>query len=352
MPPTVLSSSDVNNIICEGESITYTASGADNYEFFIDGVSQGAPSPTNVLTSNSFSGTLNIYGEGYNTGCSGTSNDFTLIVNALPDIEITISDADTSVCDGEVVTFTGSGGGTYELIINNISQGPATSNNVFNINNLVDGDQVTMQGDGINGCFNTSDDLFDFTVVPNPVVVMTTSDADSSICVGETVNFNAFGASTYIYYVNGNVATTGATYSTDSLTNGQIVQIYGTDNICSTYGNSIPFSVYSYPVTSIISDDVDETICQGDQVVFTGQGAFDFEFFVNGFSVQGPSTQDSLITTTINDGDVITVDGGNNGCTTLSSGITYTVNPFPLTIITSSDVDYQICFGDQVDFRA
>jgi len=110
--------------------------------------------------------------------------------------------------------------------------------------------------------------------------------------------------------------------------------------------------VYSYPVTSIISDDVDETICQGDQVVFTGQGAFDFEFFVNGFSVQGPSTQDSLITTTINDGDVITVDGGNNGCTTLSSGITYTVNPFPLTIITSSDVDYQICFGDQVDFRA
>jgi len=198
VPPTVLSSSDVNNIICEGESITYTASGADNYEFFIDGVSQGAPSPTNVLTSNSFSGTLNIYVEGYNTGCSGTSNDFTLIVNALPDIEITISDADTSVCDGEVVTFTGSGGGTYELIINNISQGPATSNNVFNINNLVDGDQVTMQGDGINGCFNTSDDLFDFTVVPNPVVVMTTSDADSSICVGETVNFNAFGASTYI----------------------------------------------------------------------------------------------------------------------------------------------------------
>ena len=352
VPPTVLSSSDINNIICAGESITYTASGADNYEFFIDGVSQGAPSPTTILTSNSFSGTLNIYVEGYNTGCSSSSNAFNLIVNALPDIDIAISDADTSVCDGEVVTFTGSGAGTYELLINNISQGPATSNNIFNINNLVDGDQVTMQGDGINGCFNTSTDLFDFTVIPNPVVVMTSSDADSSICVGETVNFNAFGASSYIYYVNGNVATTGSSYTTDSLTNGQIVQIYGTDNICSTFGNSIPFAVYSYPVTSIISDDVDETICQGDQVVFTGQGAFDFEFFVNGFSVQGPSAQDSLITTTINDGDVITVDGGNNGCTSLSGGITYTVNAFPVTSLTSSDVDDQICFGDQVDFTS
>ncbi|MEO9532692.1 MAG: T9SS type A sorting domain-containing protein [Crocinitomicaceae bacterium] len=352
VPPTVLSSSDINNIICAGESITYTASGADNYEFFIDGVSQGAPSTNTILTSSSFTGTLNIYVVGYNTGCSGTSNDFDLIVNELPDIAISISDADTSVCDGETVTFTGSGAGTYELMINGVSQGPATINNVFNINNLVDGDQVTMQGDGINGCFNTSPDLFDFTVIPNPSVSMTSSDADSSICVGETVTFTASGASSYIYYVNGTQATTGVTYTTDSLTNGQIVQIYGTDNICSTFGNSIPYAVYSYPVTSIISDDVDETICQGDQVVFTGQGAFDFEFFVNGVSVQGPSTQDSLITTSINDDDIITVDGGNNGCTTLSSGITYTVNQYPITTLTSSDVDNQICFGDQVDFTS
>lgn len=352
VPPTALSSSDVDNFICEGESITYTASGADNYEFFVGGVSQGAPSPTNVLTSNSFTGVQEIYVEGYNTGCSASSNSFTLTVNALPDIDVSISDADTSVCDGEVVTITGSGSGTYELMINGVSQGPATTTNVFNINTLVDGDQVSMQGDGINGCFNTSDDLYTFTVIPNPVVTMTSSDADSSICVGESVTFNAAGASSYEFYVSGILATTGPVYTTDSLTNGQIVQIYGTDNICSTYGNSIPFSVWSYPVTSIISDDLDETICQGDQVVFTGLGAFDFEFFVNGVSVQGPSTQDSLITTTINDGDVVTVEGGNQGCTTLSSGITYTVNQFPTTTLTSSDVDNQICFGDPVDFTS
>lgn len=352
IPPTVLSSSDVDNFICEGESITYTASGADNYEFFVGGVSQGPPSPTNVLTSNAFTGVQEIYVEGYNTGCSASSNSFTLTVNALPDIVVTISDADTSVCDGEVVTITGAGSGTYELMINGVSQGPATTNNVFNINTLVDGDQVSMQGDGINGCFNTSNDLYTFTVIPNPIVTMTSSDADSSICVGESVTFNASGASSYEYYVSGVLASTGAIYTTDSLTNGQIVQIYGTDNICSTYGNAIPFSVWSYPVTSIISDDGDETICQGDQVVFTGLGAFDFEFFVNGISVQGPSTQDSLITTTINDGDVITVEGGNQGCTTLSSGITYTVNQFPTTTLTSSDVDNQICFGDQVDFTS
>jgi alpha-tubulin suppressor-like RCC1 family protein len=352
VPPTVLSSSDVDNIICEGETITYTASGADNYEFFIGGVSQGPPSPTTVLTSNLFTGTNQIYVEGYNVGCSGTSNMFNLVVNSLPVIDVFISDADTSVCDGENVTITGGGAGTYELMLNGVSQGPATTNNIFNTNSLVDGDQITIQGDGINGCFNTSTDLYTFTVIPNPVVVMTTSEPDSAICVGDLVTFNATGASTYEYYVNGELAEIGANYSTDSLTNGQIVQIFGNDNICSTFGNSIPFSVYSYPVTSIISDDIDETICQGDQVVFTGLGAFDFEFFVNGASVQGPTTQDSLITTLINDGDVILVEGGNNGCVTSSSSITYTVNQFPVTSLTSSDIDDQICFGDLVDFTA
>jgi len=349
IPPTALSSSDVNNIICEGESITYTASGADNYEFFIDGVSQGAPSPTTTLTSTSFTGTSTIYVEGYNTGCSASSNSFNLIVNSLPIIEVGISDADTSICQGENVTITGTGAGTYELFINGISQGPATTNNVFNSNSLVDGDQVTMEGEGVNGCFNTSMDLFTFTVVPNPVVVMTSSDPDSSICVGETVTFTGSGASSYQYFVNGALASVGSVYVTDSLTNGQIVQIYGTDNICSTFGNSIPFSVYSYPVTSIICDDLDQIICAGDQVVFTGLGAFDFEFFINGGSVQGPSLQDSLITTTLNDGDVISVEGGNNGCVSPSSTITITVSPFPATTLTSSSAG-QICYGDQVDF--
>ena len=353
IPSTTLSSSDVDNIICEGETITYTASGALNYEFFIGGVSQGPPSPTAILTSNSFTGTQTIYVEGYNTGCSAASNSFNLIVNPLPVFNVTISDPDTSVCDGENVTITGSGGGTYELMINGISQGPATTNNVFNnTNSLVNGDQVTIQGDGVNGCFNTSLDLFTFTVIPNPVVAMTSSDPDSSICVGETVVFNATGASIYQYFVNGVLASTGPVYSTDSLTNGQIVQVYGSDNICATFGNSIPFSVYSFPVTSIISDDLDQIICQGDQVVFTGLGAFDYEFFVNGISVQGPSTNDSLITTSLNNGDVITVDGGNNGCETPSTALTFTVNQYPVSTLTSSVPSNQICFGDIVNFTS
>lgn len=352
IPTTVLSSSDVNNIICEGESITYTASGAINYEFFIDGVSQGPPSPTNILTSNSFIGTLNIYVEGYNTGCSAASNSFNLIVNPLPIIDVAISDPDTTICDGESVTITGIGSGTYEFMINGVSQGPPTSNATYNTNSLVNGDQITIQGIGVNGCFNTSLDLYTFTVIPNPVVSMVASEPDSSICVGDTVTFNGSGAAIYQYYVNGNLASTGPVYVTDSLTNGQIVQIYGSDNICATFGNSIPFSVYSYPVTSIISDDADQTICQGDQVVFTGLGAFDFEFFVNGVSVQGPITQDSLITTTINDGDIITVEGGNQGCITNSPGITFTVNQFPNTTLVSSVPSNQICFGDQVVFTA
>ena len=47
VPVAGLTSSDVDNIICEGDAVTFTATGGNRYEFFVDDVSVQALSANN-----------------------------------------------------------------------------------------------------------------------------------------------------------------------------------------------------------------------------------------------------------------------------------------------------------------
>jgi len=350
VPNVLLVSDDINNILCEGDAITFTASGATNYEFFIDGISQGASSPTfnlstSTLTSNS---TFDVTGEA--NGCSSDALSLNVIVNNLPVISTTISDVDATICEGDIVTVNTDGASTYQLLINNIPTSSPNIQNSFTINTIMDGDIITTQGSSSSGCFSTSQNAFTFTVNPNPIVTLTSSDVDSTICIGDIVSFNTSGATTYDYYVDDVLATTGTTYITDSIQNGQIISIEGHLNGCTSTSNLMPFTVYLYPVSFMTTADLDSTICLGDTIIFQGLGAFDYEFFLNGYSIQGPAQNDSLYITTLTDGDIITVSGINNGCHTLSNPIPVSVISYPTTTLLSSDGDNEICFGELVTF--
>ena len=112
------------------------------------------------------------------------------------------------------------------------------------------------------------------------------------------------------------------------------------------------FTVYAYPISSIITLDSDSTICIGDSISFVGLGAFDYEFFVNGLSTQGPSNLDTFSINTLSNGDLISVKGINNGCGSFSDTIPVTVINYPNTILVSSDVDNEICYGEPVTFTS
>jgi len=101
---------------------------------------------------------------------------------------------------------------------------------------------------------------------------------------------------------------------------------------------------------TLVSDDADNIICAGDQVIFTAGGGTTYEFFVNAVSVQGPGASTTYTTTTLSDGDVVTVtvtDG--NGCTDTHAGLTMTVETVdpptilgPLTVCNSSTTTYTV----------
>ncbi len=86
------------------------------------------------------------------------------------------------------------------------------------------------------------------------------------------------------------------------------------------------------PTATLISDKdgVSNVICAGETVVFTASGGTIYEFFVNGFGVQGPGASDIYSTGSLDDGDAVIVEvTDGNGCSAVSTPINMTVNPLP-----------------------
>ncbi|MDY0780663.1 VCBS domain-containing protein, partial [Tenacibaculum sp. IB213877] len=86
LPTAGLSSSDADNTICAGESVTFTGTGGDVYEFFVDGVSVQAESATATYTTTGLSNGQEVTVRVVNTttGCESLSTGITTTVDALP----------------------------------------------------------------------------------------------------------------------------------------------------------------------------------------------------------------------------------------------------------------------------
>ncbi len=100
------------------------------------------------------------------------------------------------------------------------------------------------------------------------------------------------------------------------------------------------------PTADLTSSDADDEICAGDNVVFTGSGGDEYEFLVDGGIMQALSPDDTYDTTSLSDGQVVTVRVVDTatGCDATSSGIAMTVNPLP-TIAVNGSTDPTTCGG-------
>lgn len=148
-----------------------------------------------------------------------------MYVNSAPSPTL-LSDY-TTICDGAMVNFTASAGGTnYDFQINGISAQNGASSN-FSSSSLADGDQVTVVVTNAGGCFATSN-IINITVNPLPSLTSVTGNVGSPGCVGELVNIDitgltgtgpwdlevyndASGSPSTLYYDAGSVATFDAT---------------------------------------------------------------------------------------------------------------------------------------------
>lgn len=220
--PTVSAGSD--QTVCAGASVTLSGSGASSYTWD-NGVSNGVsftPTATNTYT---------VTGTDVN-GCQNT-DQVVVTVNALPTIS---GGPDQSICIGDAVTLSGSGGTSYTWnngVTDGVSFTPSSTMT------------YTVTGTDANGCSNT--DQVVVAVNPLPTV---DAGADTTVCGPTDITFTGSGASTYTW---DNGVTDGVPFTVSTTTTFTVT---GTDaNGCSST-DQITVTVGAGPsITGVVTHD-------------------------------------------------------------------------------------------------
>jgi hypothetical protein len=231
----------IDQTVCAGGNIILNGSGADNYSWD-NSVSNGIGFTPATNT------TFIVTGTNTATGCTNT-DQIVVTVNALPIVNAGI---DQTVCAGGNIILNGSGADNYSWD-----------------NSVIDGVLFTPSADatyivtGTNtatGCTNT--DQVDVTVNALPTI---NAGIDQTVCAGTTVTLSGTGADTYSWdnSVNNGIGFIPSANSTYTVTG------INTSTGC-TNTDQVDVTVNALPT---INAGIDQTVCNGDNVVLNGSGA-------------------------------------------------------------------------------
>jgi hypothetical protein len=300
----------------------------------------------------------------------------TVTPNVIPSVLINAAPGNT-VCAGTPVTFTatptnGGAAPTYQWQIDgvNIGAGGATYSNsaLVNTNKVT----VIMTSNAVCPLPNpvTSNQI---TMTVNDLVIPTVSISASAnnICPGTSVTFTAAPVNggpnpTYQWKVDGtNVGTNSPTFTSSTLTNGNIVTVVMISNaVCPSPATvtsaGITMNVIPAPIPSVIIATSANGICPGTSVTFTatptnGGNAPSYQWKVNGTNAGSNSA--TFTSTTFSNNDVVTVVMTSNApcanpVTATSTGITMNVLPAPAPAVSIVASATTICPGTSVTFTA
>ncbi|MFH2141980.1 MAG: PKD domain-containing protein, partial [Bacteroidota bacterium] len=291
--------------ICSGESVTLTASGGTSYSWSSgDNTESTTVSP--ILSSN--------YTVTVSVGSCSSTDDIFVTVNASP---IADAGADETICTGEPVTLTASGGSSYSW-----SSGDNSVSTT--VNPIVTTTYTVTVTD--NGCSATDDVLV--TVNPLPPA---DAGVDQTICIGESATLTATGGSSYMWSTGGNFASITVT---PGISTTYTVTV--SDGTCSAIDN-VDVNVLSAPVADA---GADETICSGESVTLTASGGISYSWS------SGDNTESTTVSPILSSNYTVTVSVGSCSST---DDVFVTVNASP---IADAGADVEICAGEPVTLTA
>src|SRR5664279_2353472 len=171
-------------------------------------------------------------------------------------------------------------------------------------------------------------------------------DRPLSACSGTEVTYTLSGTFTsYAWTVTGGAKTGGGGVSDNFVKVTWGAGPAGNVSVSVTNGNgcsntvAVAVTVNALPVPTLTSSDADNTFCEGTSVTFTATGGSNYNFRVNGTTVQNTASP-TYTTTTLTNGQIVDVIVMNaSGCIATSAGITNTVITFPTPTLSSSDAD-------------
>ena len=297
---------------CAGERVQLTASEGDSYEW-----STGETSQSIFVNSG---GTYYVTVTDEN-GCESTSADVVVVVNPLPQVDVT-ANGPTEFCEGGSVTLTATESDSYFWTPNGETTQSITVTESGNY-----GVGVTDE----NGCANESQ-LITVTIYATETAVISASGS-LKFCDGEDVTLTASTGDSYTWFPNGE--TDQSIVVSDS---GQYVVTVIDANGCSTTSDTANVIVIQNPEPVIVADGLTE-FCQDETVILSSS--------IHGGNVWSPNAEETDSITVGESGNYFVTTTDKDGCVGESNVITVTVFDTPTPTITASGVT-EICQNDSV----
>ena len=242
---------------------------------------------------------------------------------------------DVSICAGDSVQLTATGGISYEwhpgvLLTDSVIPNPIAFPTITT--------DFIVEGTDVNGCLDNDT----VTVAVNPLPIITIF-SDTNICIGDSVQLTATGGISYEWHpgvlLTDSVIPNPIAFPT--ITTDFIVE--GTDVNGCLASDTVTVTVNSLPIITISNDT---NICIGDSVQLTAIGGISYEWHPGVFltdSVLPNPIAFPIITT-----DFIVEVTDTNGCLAIDT-VAVSVNSLPIITISN---DTNICIGDSVQLTA
>jgi len=319
--------------LCNGNSVTMTATGATTYSW-IPAAGLNSTTDSIVIATPTTTTTYSVTGTN-SLGCIATDS-VSILVNPLP----TISYTPTApiICSGASALLTASGANTYlwspSSGLNTTIGDSVTANPTATASYLITATDT-------NGCNGTAN----VTITVNPLPVLIATPQSPAICSGSNTIMTITGAQTYTWS-----PITGINSSTDSIITASpatttIYSVTGTTSSGCSATITDTVKVLQAAVLSITPSS--PSICQGSSTLLSVSGGTNYLWAP---TIGLSSSTDSIVTagpTITTNYNVTSTD--KNGCFENTS-VTVTVNLLP--IISVIPVLPSICMGDSTTLTA
>lgn len=240
--------------VCDGQSATLTATGANSYTW-----NPGALSASMVTVNPGATTNYTLIGQ--NTSACTSSVSLTLVVNANP--TLVASANTTAICNGGTLSLNASGAQSYTWNPGAITSASATVSPASSV-------IYTVSGTNASGCNNSGT----VAIAVNALPVVTISIPSATVCANTVLNLSATGANSYTWNP-GNL--TGSSVSA-TITANTVFTLQSASNQACEVTNTLAVYINNCPVT--LNDSlttIENTPVSGDASgndTNTGGGSF------------------------------------------------------------------------------
>ena len=385
-PSVSIASDDGDNTICDGTSVTFTATptngGSPTYQWFSGGSAISGETSSTYSTSGLTDGesiTVKMTADNTcQTASTATSNAIATTVTAIvtPSVSIASDDADNTICDGTSVTFTatptnGGSSPTYQWYNTGSAIGGATSS-TYSTSSLTDNAAIA--------CIMTANNTCQSSATANSNAIATQVDAASvggsvsggtTICAGTSLTHTLSGHTGNISNWEYNIAVSGGSYTgwttlsaagTNSSYSPNYAAAYDMklrvvvqNGVCpSTYSSEALVSSVSQPDAGALSGTT--SICDDGTTTLSSDGDSGGAWSSATTGVATIDASSGVVTAVSAGTSVITYTASkphtNCNDATATETVTVTATVTPSVTIASSDADNSFCSGTSVTFTA